>query len=369
MQACLRDGKHADSKGIPVSTIAYQHSQMFGTLKGITEQIDVNLTSFQYLSVLDRLVYNAIAPLIEHTQFFDVYLGQVLSWQTRNPKRKATGVGRQQFSANVVLYYLQDDPAKKLKIVQKTKLDRGILFEALRRWLDLCIEYDQIKDLPATPDRIIHLTELHSKLAMRPNGSLHFAFSSCRYWNEQAQQFKSKILEKYVRKCLMTAQRDYKALQHRVPLNDIIQTYLMVASKAIDKCDTDKGVLTTHIENWLLSAKNVVVSTYLQDAAVAVASAATSSTTSTTASRSNTSVSGSVSGLTLMETVSLDEAEDVAAEPETDYLEEEQEFEHMRRIAKIFDSAGVGRILLGVQESLSVSDKQALHAVAVIPRQ
>ncbi|MGE8453806.1 MAG: hypothetical protein ACN6OP_24995, partial [Pseudomonadales bacterium] len=40
-----------------------------------------------------------------------------------------------------------------------------------------------------------------------------------------------------------------------VPLDDVAQIHLLVTSKAIDRCDSRMGVLTTFITRWLKSAR------------------------------------------------------------------------------------------------------------------
>ena len=78
------------------------------------------------------------------------------------------------------------------------------------------------------------------------------------YWFEKAQDFKSKIMQKYVRMTLLRAQKAYTECNYEVDLDDVTQIYLQIMSKAIDRCDSRFGVLTTFIQSWLKSAKAIV---------------------------------------------------------------------------------------------------------------
>src|SRR6478609_1312804 len=98
-----------------MSATQYRHSESFARLKGVRESISTNLTSFQYLSVLDSFLYKSIQPLVQCTRFMDIFLAQMLGWQTQNPKRKTSGAGRQSFAANATLFFLCEDPKARLK--------------------------------------------------------------------------------------------------------------------------------------------------------------------------------------------------------------------------------------------------------------
>jgi hypothetical protein len=277
----------------------------------------------------------------------DIFLAQILGWQTQNPKRKTSGAGRHSFSANATLFFLLDDPKQRLKVLRSMRLDRAIVFETIRRWLAIVAEYEEISNEIATPELITRLHHLTDKASLRSSFSMHATYSQVKFYYEEASKFKTMILEKYTRLCLNTAQRDYVQLGHQVDLEDIIQVYLLTASKAIDKCDTDRGVLTTHIQNWLLSAKNVVMATHMQNAVRAISAGHQQSTVNS-----------------IMESVSIDDVPDMPVE-ESDAQEKEDVIDSVRLIARTFDPSGVGRILMGIQEVLSYEDRMSIRSLAV----
>lgn len=58
---------------------------------------------------------------------------------------------------------------------------------------------------------------------------------------------------------IMAARRDHTALfDHKIPLDDVVHQYFLTLSRAIDKCDSNAGTLTTHITNWFFTAREGV---------------------------------------------------------------------------------------------------------------
>lgn len=332
---------------------AYAHSETFANLKSLKESIGVNLTSYQYLSVLDELLYRAVFPLLENTQFIELFMSQMLGWQTLNPKRKSSGIGRKAFSASVTLLILCDSPKQKLKILRKMRLDRAMLFEVLRRWTQLAKGIETLGVSLPSLETLSELSDLEKRCAVRPSHSLIGTYRTVNHWYYEALAFKHKILEKYVRLCLVTAKRDYVDLDHKVPLNDIVQVYLLTASKAIDKCDPEKGVLTSHIQHWLLSAKNVVVSTYINGTGEDSATTTLSSVTNRRVVDATIEASHSDSDLN-----ELTHSDDEVRERTADTFK-------IREVAKAFDPTGFGRLSLGLEEILSSEDLDKLRSIAL----
>ncbi len=325
----------------------YSHSEAFARLKGVDEKIVQNLTSYQYLTVLDSMLYESLAPILVSTKFFDVFLSQVIGWQTLNPKRKTCGVGRVGLVTLSTLFFLTGDPKQKVKLVKRMKLHRNILFECITRWLDLMHDYPQLSSVLGSELVVIELQRMHERALMRTGFSLHSTYSTVLFWYKKAKTFKEQIIEKYTRMTISTAQRDYADMIDRgiisttEKLDDMVQAYMMTMSKAIDKCDADKGVLTSYINSWLKSAKNNVEKR---------------------ASNDNSELHKKVGGQRV-EHVELDEVEDTVSDD--DARDREDSIRRVRYIAKLFDPKGFGRLALGIQEQLSDDDRMRLRALSV----
>lgn len=322
----------------------YAHSEAFARLKSVDEKITHNLTSYQYLTVLDNMLYESLAPIVMNTKFFDVFLSQVIGWQTQNPKRKTCSVGRVQLVTLSTLMFLTGDADQKMKLVKRMKLHRNILFECITRWLDLMVQYPKLSNQVGTPEVLSQLQDMHEVSLMRTGYSLHSTYSHALFWYKKARAFREQIMEKYTRKVISAAQRDYVELGQIESLNDMVQSYIITMGKAIDKCDTDKGVLTTYIDAWLKSAKNNVEKR---------------------ASHDNSQMHRKLGGQKI-EQVELEEVEDTVSDD--DLRDREDTINRVRTLAKMFDPKGYGRIMLGIQEQLNEDDRNTLRALAVRPQ-
>jgi hypothetical protein len=105
----------------------------------------------------------------------------------------------------------------------------------------------------------MHLIQLAEQRTGVRSNVLYSAVRQVDFWASKAHWFKSLIVQKYTRLALMNAKRAYTDVQYRVSLDDVVQTYLMFLSKAIDRCDCRQGVLTTFIQTWFHSSKAEIV--------------------------------------------------------------------------------------------------------------
>jgi hypothetical protein len=292
--------------------------------------------------------------LIDNTKFVDHFLAKILSWQYLNPRRKASSIDRSDFASYIALFLITPDTDKKIALLKKTKLDRGVLAAMTRLWLKTLEPYEKLLSDPKSLDpeySEAEEREIEVKVSLKPDHSLYGAYQQAKYWWTLYQSFKNSILEKYTRLCLTKAQQDYVMFQHRVHLHDVIQIYLMNASKAIDKCDTERGVLTTHIQNWLKHARNQVMTSHFNDVAYSLPK------------NSKTLVKNMAEA----NTVSFEELDEFQSQAHQSEVDEDREdrITRVRYIAKVFDPRGIGRLCLGIQETLSQEERQTLRALAV----
>jgi len=310
-----------------VSTGQYTHSKSFAILKRVREQIGTNLTSGQYLQLLDTLLYRSLAPIVEHTNLFETYLCSLIGWQEKNNKRKVSLVDKQAFAGIAVAWLLYPKWMKVQKL-SSLKLDRIAIYEFCRTFLRQHADYEAACNCELKRGGVVvPLTEMlvykkRVENAVNTTSSLLPVMQEVQYWIQEADSFKTAVLEKYIRMCLTTAQTDYvRHFEMSVPLDDIVQSYVVMASRAIDKCDFRQGVLTSHIQNWFLTARTHLTKNARADYIPESAS---------------------------------NEAPDTEAESMVDAMVREEEIEHVRIIARMMDPVGSGRVMLGILETRSV---------------
>lgn len=235
-------------------TLSYQHSETFAKLKDVKEHIKVNLTSYQWLATLDHFIESAIDPIATaYPEYLDNYFAKVVAWQTTKPNVKFSRNAKEVLPV-LLFNSLTSDGIKKREYQKAMLLNRGVLFGVINSYIRLTNSFmalhDPLNRMKRSPrmlaiKRTEELTSPH----------LYSATLQVRYWAAKAYWFKELIVQKYVRMTLMAAKRTYTDIKHRQKLDDVVQTYLVYLSRAIDRCDSRQGVLTTFIQTWFYSAK------------------------------------------------------------------------------------------------------------------
>jgi hypothetical protein len=305
----------------------YTHSGTFASLKKIKEEISGNYTTYQLLSTLDFFLESAIDPIVTAwPDWLDNYYGKVVAWQAIKPSVKFSRNPKEILAVNYFNAITAKDDRTKRLWQREMHLNRGILFGLLNLWLKTTAKFMQLHN-PLFPIKTTHrklLVQLHED---RCSPYLH-AILQTIYWNDKAHWFKKLIMEKYVRLALMNAKRTYEEVHFRKDLDDTIQTFLMYMSKAIDRCDSRQGVLTTFIQTWFFSAKAEIKKQI--------------------ASEDQSSYEE------LLESGGI-----------LDFTEADTSFEavqHLSSVAKELDPIGAIRFLLGIPEIVSSIQRKALTA-------
>lgn len=323
----------------------YRHSEVFAALKATDEGIKTNLTTGQYLKTLDQYLLNAVLPIIEATCYYDVVLSKMVAWQTENFRRKLS-MRAIDFPSVAMYFLIQELPKDKAELWKELNLDRAIVFSTLNSFLSSLEYYEKAcnceGEVPpayaAMPEAYyLHIVH-HHEMSLHARRPLLPVIQQVRYWLGEAQEFKKRILEKYTRLCLNIAQKDYVHFFNcQVLLDDVVQSYLIAADRAIDKCDASQGVLTSHIMNWLLTARNhLSKSLKIENNEVPL-----------------DALDSLESALTQLNSV----LEDARLASES--------IEQVRRIARMADLKGEGRILLGIEEMLPSASRSYLHSLSI----
>jgi hypothetical protein len=314
----------------------YRHSVSFASLKGIKETLEGNLSTIQYMRILDSFLTQSLEPLITKTSFIDGHIARALSWTTKNSRRRLSMDRHTDIMKLSFLFILDQRPSKKLEIWKQLKMDRAMSFYMIEDFLE---KMEQIY-LPAAncelelpnnfygdPIAYYRQRQRDVETTLRCSGSLLDTYHSVRYWYLKAKSFKHVILEKYTRLCLTSAQRDYRSFFNcEIELDDIVQSYLFMASRAIDRCDANQGALTSHVQNWFLTARSSLNKQRLNRGTSLEANQLVDLTTSIT--------------------------------PELSV----EESSHIAAVAAFADPEGLGRYYLGFEERLPISSPHLFKA-------
>ncbi len=241
---------------------AYEHSRVFDSMKTTREKIATNYTSLQYLQTLDYFLWEALSGIaFECPSLFCNYLAKVVARQSLKPSAKLTSDDRQKLPVHLFNMLNQVEPTKMFAQARLLYVNRGILFGLISLFLNKMKPYIDLHQAnhdfnQVERNAITH--RLEQQIGLRQGGDLYAALMNTRYWDTKARWWKGLIVEKYTRMAIGQAQHTYKEYNHYVKLDDVVQVYLVVVSRAIDRCDARQGVLTTFIQNWFKSARGEV---------------------------------------------------------------------------------------------------------------
>jgi hypothetical protein len=109
-------------------------------------------------------------------------------------------------------------------------------------------------------DRIFVVTAIERVIDAHKNDpEWELRIKDARFWLHYYYEWRDMIALKYIRHVLNFAQKDYVSyFHHRVRLDDIINVYIIALHRALDKCSSDLGVLTTYINGYMKTARGVV---------------------------------------------------------------------------------------------------------------
>jgi hypothetical protein len=309
--------------------VTYQHSDTFASLKNLREGISENLTSYQWLSTLDFFIESAIDPIATaYPDFLDNFYSKVVAYQAIRPSVKFSRNAKGTLPA--MLFNSLTTSGKAKREHQKAMmLNRGVLFGVINTFQDLVDPYLKLHD-PLTKIPWKKRQLLISLAESRTSPYLWPASMQVAFYAKKAYEFKELIVQKYVRMTLMSAKRVYGEINHRIKLDDVIQTYLVYLSKAIDRCDSRQGVLTTFIQTWFYSARAEVQRSLADEQH---------------SSYEELLENGQFADATL---------------PDCKY----EVLQHLAATAKTLDPEGAVRFAIGIPEFLGSADLKVLHKAA-----
>lgn len=234
----------------------YQHSEVFAKLKNANEVVKENYTTYQWLTCLDHFIESAIDPIASaYPDLMDNYFAKVVGLQTTKPSIKFSR-SKKDILPSLLFNSLTTEGQEKRKYQKLMFLNRGVLFGLISVYLQTVNNYMRLHDPSMKISKSERLLKIHLLESQFGSQHVHSATLQVKYWSDKAHEFKSLIFQKYVRLALMNAKRTYTEINHAVKFDDVIQTYLVYLSKAIDRCDARQGVLTTFIQTWFYSARS-----------------------------------------------------------------------------------------------------------------
>ncbi len=319
-------------------------SFVMSALKSVQEKIPENYSSYEILTTLDTLLLNAVKPLLLYTKFLDRNLSILSGWYINTARRKVASQNTKEDFVTLIAALIIAPKKERLTIWKTLKLERTIVFWLLQNWLDIMKNWPKYH---ASNDNDA-LLSCERKACLLTNENVFQLMQRVDYWFNKAVTFKQSILEKYMRLAMLEASA-YCTFQKnnnphlQIDVNDVSQNFILAVSKAIDKCDADKGTLTSYVKTWLQDARNSASGSHEYGTAFYVP---------TSKKREIARKESTINNLSLSiesdEVLELESADNVEHAYET-----LNTVNRVRALAKEADPLGLGRIALKITEVLT----------------
>ena len=329
-------------------------SKTLEVLKSVKEKLDHNYTSYQLLSVLDKLLLRSIRPIINTTDYVDRVLANVVAWAAVNPRRKVTSLPKPTFNTYVMAYLASDKPEQKAKILGRMRLERNVLFFIASRFNKMTHSLNAARPSPS----------LSNALAVTHPARVYFASRDSQFWCEQASVFKAQIMEKYMRLAMVEAQMFYRQQKTNNPhlkfdLDELGQNFMLAVSKAVDKCDAQQGTLTTYVQNWIKDAKGNPSLRGEYGIAYTIPAAHRR----TLAQTKDGTSGGKPHNVNISVSIDSQDLDHLTSDSDVEQeVVRNQQIRRVRLLAKRIDPTGIGRLYLGVDEILNDQELTRLLA-------
>ena len=293
----------------------YKHSENFGRMKRIKEDVQTNYTTSQWLTTLDFFIEAAIDPIvIVNPELSDNFFAKAVCFQFHKPSFRFTQVDKSTLGSTL-FNSLTTNGKDKRHHQKMLGMHRGIR-------MGLVSVFEKTVNMKyASPFEKV--SKVKRLLALKKLGDHYYeAVMQSKYCSNKAVKIKNTLEEKFVRMALNNAKSLYVEVKHQYDFDDLQQKFLLCMSRAIDRCDSKKGVLSSFIQNWFMSVKAEVRESINQT------------------------------------TEFTDYENDMVISDSSEDLENKQ---HIRFVAKKIDSYGLMTFMLGIPPYIKNSDLKKLN--------
>ncbi len=302
---------------------SYTSSAVFDSLKRVKEKIGKNWSTEQYLNALDSAIENMLYPVLRSSSFLDSSVAGIAAWHadTSRSNHKITTYDRGEAIHYMLNFLTRVDLNEKSLALRRVRFDRGISLVLADLWLG------RLKGFRKEMDR--GNMETCAAMASTVSGSVEEIYSAIpevQFWREQTLALRSQILQKYYRLVLGEAKHFYEEMCYSVSLDDTVQGLMLEAQRALDRCNPEKGTITSYMTRCVRFARSKLNSE--MDTAY-----------STPGQARNGDYSNKAESLDEVDAQVMDESFNVFSD-----------VEHVRKIARIVDPLGIGRYSLGIEE-------------------
>ena len=221
-----------------------------------------NLSSYQIADILDNLLFEALRPLVEHTQIVSHWLAEMLPLIISDGRRRVSTLPQDKLINLVFIAIMTTDPVRQLALIQQMRLERNQIFYLVGRVQEISNSYlaDMLIVLQTSSQtrrtRYTARLQVVEETLGTTRDHWHQALLTCAYWLDLALAFKRMIAEKYYKLAFKKAVEAEYTTGLDVSVADLYNNYILAIYRAIDKYDSSRGMLASYIGLWFKNASS-----------------------------------------------------------------------------------------------------------------
>lgn len=220
-------------------------------LANTKEQIDRSVPTSTLYSILDDLLHQALYPFYSQTKIFKRYLAQFLVYGNLDKRRKISPKSPEFINALIMKQLYHNDDNLNFR-----DLDRGLLYDLANM---LVAEIEPIKDLEVKIAKGNQNALLDRRaLSLRIGCDEDTLFPLYNWSSSHLDlfvQFRDKIVGRYHRLAYHQANKIYFTRSKKIDPTELFKNLLLSTLKAVEKCNPEKGSLTSYVQQHFLNAQ------------------------------------------------------------------------------------------------------------------
>lgn len=225
----------------------------------VAEEEDSNLTSGQVQTIMDRLLYKSLEPVILYTNLFDTQLVYLLGLVTRNKKRKISPLDRDVITTLLVQAITCNVPMEKLAIIKKIRIERSFIHVFLKRFVEddaFLHLYQRFMQEPDSRKVLASKMTPHiNSVGSKTRHDYFLALTLTKANLEAFYKYFDSVLDKYYKLCYTKAMALVQANpNNNYDFKDLVQNLRRKTVIAVNKYDASSGALTSYIKWWMYNS-------------------------------------------------------------------------------------------------------------------
>ena len=223
-----------------------------------------NLTSGQIETVMDTLLNECLAEVVEATNAFDLQLTYLLSLITSNRKRKPYNAETRERAVTLIIKALTSPREQKMEYIKELKIERSFTYMFLQRIVDTyhsryCTLYRALivaKDNHTREKIAKQLNVFVKQFGAESRSRLFVCLNNVKELLPHFMNFYNDTIMDFYRMCIQQASFYVETNKGKhYDSKDARQNFLRNVMVAVNKYDSSRGTLVSYVKWWILNAQ------------------------------------------------------------------------------------------------------------------